>query len=66
MGTAFNWSLFGLGGSLVLGFFDIQANHAPNRFFNEREEWLSGFTQPVDSTTKVQLEDQGLHITGRA
>jgi len=60
MGTAFSSSLFGLGGSLVLGFLDIQANHAQNRFFNELEEWLSGVTQLVDSTTKVQLEDQGL------
>ncbi len=48
MGTAFSSSLFGLGGSLVLGFLDIQANHAQNRFFNELEEWLSGVTQLVD------------------
>jgi hypothetical protein len=59
MGTAFSSSLFGLGGSLVLGFLDIQANHAQNRFFNELEEWLSGVTQLVDRTTKVQLEDRG-------
>lgn len=50
MGTAFSSSLFGLGGSLVLGFLDIQANHAQNRFFNELEEWLSGVTQLVDSS----------------
>lgn len=48
MGTAFSSSLFGLGGSLILGFLDIQANHAQNRFFNELEEWLSGVTQLVD------------------
>lgn len=50
MGTAFSSSLFGLGGSLVLGFLDIQANHAQNRFFNELEEWLSGVTQLVRKT----------------
>jgi len=50
MGTAFSSSLFGLGGSLILGFIDIQANHAQNRFFNELEEWLSGVTQLVDRT----------------
>lgn len=50
MGTAFSSSLFGLGGSLILGFLDIQANHAQNRFFNELEEWLSGVTQLVDSS----------------
>ncbi len=59
MGTAFSSSLFGLGGSLILGFLDIQANHAQNRFFNELEEWLSGVTQLVERTTKVQLEGQG-------
>ncbi|MCA1784467.1 MAG: biopolymer transporter ExbB [Desulfobacteraceae bacterium] len=49
MGTAFSSSLFGLGGSLVLGFIDIQAGHAQNRFFNEMEEWLSGVTRLVDT-----------------
>jgi hypothetical protein len=48
MGTAFSSSLFGLGGSLVLGFIDIQAGHAQNRFFNELEEWLSGVTRLID------------------
>lgn len=48
MGTAFSSSLFGLGGSLVLGFLDIQAGHAQNRFFNSLEEWLTGLTQLVE------------------
>jgi hypothetical protein len=43
MRTAFSSSLFGLGGSLVLGIIDLRAGHAQNRFFNEREEWLSEF-----------------------
>lgn len=50
MGTAFSSSLFGLGGSLVLGFLDIQAGHAQNRFFDEMEEWLWGVTQLLDTT----------------
>ena len=58
MGTAFSSSLFGLGGSLVLGFLDIQANHAQNRFFNELEEWLSGVTQLVDRRKKKTYGDQ--------
>lgn len=58
MGTAFSSSLFGLGGSLVLGFLDIQANHAQNRFFNELEEWLSGVTQLVDRRKKTTYGDQ--------
>ena len=44
MGVAFSSSLFGLAGSLVLGFLDLQAGHAQRRFFNELEEWLSGIT----------------------
>jgi biopolymer transport protein ExbB/TolQ len=45
MSTAFSSSLFGLGGSLVLGFFDLQAGQAQNSFYNELEEWLSGLTR---------------------
>jgi hypothetical protein len=45
MGTAFSASLFGLAGSLVLGFLDLQAGQAQNRFYNDLEEWLSGFTR---------------------
>lgn len=57
MGTAFSSSLFGLGGSLVLGFIDIQAGHAQNRFFNELEEWLSGVTQLVNVTDEERFVD---------
>lgn len=45
MGTAFGSSLFGLAGSLVLGFLDLQAGQAQNRFYNELEEWLAGQTR---------------------
>ena len=45
MGTAFSSSLMGLAGSLILGFLDLQASHAHNRFYNELEEWLSGITE---------------------
>lgn len=45
MGTAFSSSLLGLAGSLVLGFLELQASHAHNRFYNELEEWLSGITE---------------------
>jgi hypothetical protein len=58
MGTAFSSSLFGLGGSLVLGFLDIQAGHAQNRFFNDLEEWLSGVTRFIDKTDGADLELQ--------
>ncbi|MBV9687147.1 MAG: flagellar motor protein MotA [Alphaproteobacteria bacterium] len=45
MGTAFSASLFGLAGSLVLGFLDLQAGQAQNRFYNELEESLSSYTR---------------------
>jgi hypothetical protein len=45
MGTAFSSSLFGLAGSLVLGFLDLQAGQAQNRFYNDLEEWLSSLTR---------------------
>jgi hypothetical protein len=45
MGVAFSSSLFGLAGSLILGFLDLQASHAQNRFYKDLEEWLSELTQ---------------------
>ena len=45
MGTAFSSSLFGLAGSLVLGFLELQAGQAQTRFYNELEEWLSSITR---------------------
>jgi hypothetical protein len=57
MGTAFSSSLFGLGGSLVLGFLDLQAGHAQKRFFNELEEWLSGVTQLIDTKDEPEFGD---------
>ena len=58
MGTAFSSSLFGLGGSLVLGFLDIQAGHAQNRFFNDMEEWLWGVTQLIDRVEKPEIDQE--------
>ena len=45
MGTAFSSSLFGLAGSLVVGFLELRAGQAQNRFYNELEDWLSGLTR---------------------
>ncbi len=44
MDTAFSSSLFGIAGSLILGFLGLQASQAQNRFYNEFEEWLSTIT----------------------
>ncbi len=45
MGTAFSSSMLGLSGALVLGFLDLTAGQAQNRFYNELEEWLAGITR---------------------
>ncbi len=45
MGTAFSSSMFGLSGALILGFLDLTAGQAMNRFFNELEEWLASLTK---------------------
>jgi hypothetical protein len=49
MGTAFSSSLFGLAGSLILGFLDLQAGQAQNRFYNDLEDWLSSVTEITDT-----------------
>jgi hypothetical protein len=45
MGIAFASSLFGLAGSLIIGFLELQASRAQNRFYNEIEEWLSSISR---------------------
>ncbi|MBV8406929.1 MAG: flagellar motor protein MotA [Alphaproteobacteria bacterium] len=54
MSTAFGASLFGLSGSLVLGFLELQASQAQGRFHTELEEWLAGATRL----------SSGVHIEG--
>jgi len=49
MGTAFSSSLFGLGGSLIVGFLDLQAGQAQNRFYTDLEDWLAGMTGTVSA-----------------
>ncbi len=57
MGTAFSSSLFGLAGSLVLGFLDLQAGQAQSVFYNDLEDWLS---------TVADLEPTSIDATGVA
>ena len=44
MGIAFSSSLFGLSGSLILGFLDLQAGQGQSKFYNDLEDWLSTVT----------------------
>ena len=56
MGTAFSSSLFGLAGSLVLGFLDLQAGRAQTRFYTELENWLSSVTDLSSDGALGQLD----------
>jgi proline dehydrogenase len=68
MGLSFASSLFGLAGSLILGFFDLKVSQAQNRFYHNLEDWLSTITDigagdgMVQSTAQPQmrLDVQGL------
>jgi hypothetical protein len=46
MGISFSSSLFGLAGSLILGFLDLQAGQAQNQFYEQLENWLAGIAGP--------------------
>lgn len=58
MATAFSSSLFGLAGSLILGFLDLQAGHAQNHFYNDLEEWLSSFSK-LSSASNINVDGEG-------
>jgi hypothetical protein len=49
MGISFSSSLFGLAGSLVLGFLDLQTSQAQNRFYTELEDWLSTTVSDIEA-----------------
>jgi hypothetical protein len=53
MGISFSSSLFGLAGSLILGFLDLQSSQAQNRFYTDLEDWLAETVQEYagDSTS---------------
>ncbi len=54
MGISFSSSLFGLAGSLVLGFLDLQAGQAQNRFYTDLEDWLSTTVRDIGETMPAQ------------
>jgi hypothetical protein len=53
MGISFSSSLFGLAGSLVLGFLDLQMSQAQNRFHTELEDWLATTVHDIGETRSV-------------
>jgi hypothetical protein len=52
MGISFSSSLFGLAGSLVLGFLDLQTSQAQNRFYTDLEDWLSTTVNDLSGTVE--------------
>ena len=54
MGLAFSTSLFGVAGSLILGFLDLQTGQAQGRFYTELENWLSASTVDGASTAVAE------------
>jgi hypothetical protein len=73
MGISFSSSLFGLAGSLVLGFLDLQSSQAQNRFYTELEDWLSttvydqgieGVAAPADMRGAIDRLKDAISETG--
>jgi hypothetical protein len=55
MGISFSSSLFGLAGSLVLGFLDLQSSQAQNRFYIDLEDWLSTTVHDLGSEPGIPV-----------
>lgn len=62
MGTAFSSSLFGLTGSLILGFLDLQTGQSQNAFYTDLEDWMASMTELDHPMTAMQAS--GLGVSG--
>jgi len=62
MGTAFSASLFGLAGSLVLGFLELQVAQAQQRFYLEVEDWLSSATRLSSGAGGLEGGEQSVPV----
>lgn len=60
MGTAFSSSLFGLTGSLILGFLDLQTGQAQNAFYTDLEDWMASMTELDHPMTAMQASNLGV------
>ena len=58
MGISFSSSLFGLAGSLILGFLDLQSSQAQNRFYTDLEDWLASTVREYGDGSGVGSELQ--------
>ncbi len=60
MGISFSSSLFGLAGSLVLGFLDLQTGQAQSRFYTDLEDWLSTTVRDIVSDPQASASSGAL------
>jgi hypothetical protein len=69
MGISFSSSLFGLAGSLILGFLDLQSSQAQNRFYTDLEDWLASTVREysgdgaMGSSGELQAAVERLRLT---
>jgi hypothetical protein len=59
MGISFSSSLFGLAGSLVLGFLDLQTSQAQNRFYTDLEDWLATTVRDLGGASETAPSTNG-------
>src|SRR5258707_11135356 len=59
MGISFSSSLFGLAGSLMLGFLDLQSSQAQNRFYTDLEDWLSTTVRDLGGASEAASSPMG-------
>jgi hypothetical protein len=59
MGISFSSSLFGLAGSLVLGFLDLQTSQAQNRFYTDLEDWLATTVRDLGGASDAVASPMG-------
>nr|WP_315838533.1 flagellar motor protein MotA [Bradyrhizobium prioritasuperba] len=71
MGISFSSSLFGLAGSLILGFLDLQSSQAQNRFYTDLEDWLASTVREYSTehgspamATAVMATPEGTEMRG--
>jgi hypothetical protein len=65
MGISFSSSLFGLAGSLVLGFLDLQMSQAQNRFHTDLEDWLATTVRDLGGDTGLPVPVAGgVNVSG--
>jgi hypothetical protein len=64
MGISFSSSLFGLAGSLVLGFLDLQTSQAQNRFYTDLEDWLSTTVRDLGAGGEIVAAGNGAGLPG--